>query len=288
MCRLRGINFGYADSERELRETPELFDNAFVDPCNYLDELLNKGKFLVLGRKGSGKTAYGAKIRRMSELDSEIVVKSCSLSALNYLEFEENFSNNVNQGGRKFLASWKYLLLLEIVKIIFEKFPNQENEDMRTIFEALKECGALPSADLLHTVQNVQQKGFAIKLGNLLEVNGEKKKTVEIAKPEKIAEIIMRTLKDCAFGETRFYLIIDGLDDVLRGTHFSSDVITGLIRAAEELNQDFQLSSMQVKIVILLRTDIFEMCRDPDLNKIKRDSSINLIWNKDSLMITSY
>lgn len=142
MCRLRGINFGYADSERELRETPELFDNAFVDPCNYLDELLNKGKFLVLGRKGSGKTAYGAKIRRMSELDSEIVVKSCSLSALNYLEFEENFSNNVNQGGRKFLASWKYLLLLEIVKIIFEKFPNQENEDMRTIFEALKECGA--------------------------------------------------------------------------------------------------------------------------------------------------
>lgn len=283
MCRLRGINFGYADSERELRETPELFDNAFVDPCNYLDELLNKGKFLALGRKGSGKTAYGAKIRRMSELDSEIVVKSCSLSALNYLEFEENFSNNVNQGGRKFLASWKYLLLLEIVKIIFEKFPNQENEDMRTIFEALKECGALPSADLLHTVQNVQQKGFAIKLGNLLEVNGEKKKTVEIAKPEKIAEIIMRTLKDCAFGETRFYLIIDGLDDVLRGTHFSSDVITGLIRAAEELNQDFQLSSMQVKIVILLRTDIFEMCRDPDLNKIKRDSSINLIWNKDSL-----
>ena len=124
------------------------------------------------------------------------------------------------------------------------------------------------------SVQNVQQKGFAIKLGNLLEVNGEKKKTVEIAKPEKIAEIIMRTLKDCAFGETRFYLIIDGLDDVLRGTHFSSDVITGLIRAAEELNQDFQLSSMQVKIVILLRTDIFEMCRDPDLNKIKRDSSI--------------
>lgn len=66
------------------------------------------------------------------------------------------------------------MLLLEIVKIIFEKFPNQENEDMRTIFEALKECGALPSADLLHTVQNVQQKGFAIKLGNLLEVNGEK------------------------------------------------------------------------------------------------------------------
>lgn len=283
MCKLKGINFGYADSEKELRETPELFDKAFVDPCNYLDELLYGIKFLVLGRKGSGKTAYGAKIRRLATLEPDLVVKPCSLSALNYLEFEDNFSNTGNRGGRKFLASWKYLLLLEIVRIIFEKFPNQENEDMCTLFEALKECGILPSDSLLHTVQNVQQKGLTIKLGKFLQLDNERKETVEVAKPDKIAEIIMRTLKDCAFGDTRFYLIIDGLDDVLRGTHFSSDVITGLIRAAEELNLSFHYSSMQVKILVLLRTDIFELCRDPDLNKIKRDSSINLTWNKDAL-----
>ena len=114
MCKLKGINFGYADSEKELRETPELFDKAFVDPCNYLDELLYGIKFLVLGRKGSGKTAYGAKIRRLATLEPDLVVKPCSLSALNYLEFEDNFSNTGNRGGRKFLASWKYLLLLEI------------------------------------------------------------------------------------------------------------------------------------------------------------------------------
>ena len=82
MCKLKGINFGYADSEKELRETPELFDKAFVDPCNYLDELLYGIKFLVLGRKGSGKTAYGAKIRRLATLEPDLVVKPCSLSAL--------------------------------------------------------------------------------------------------------------------------------------------------------------------------------------------------------------
>lgn len=102
MCKLAGINFGHADSEKELLETPELFDSAFVDPRNYLDKLLYGLQFLVLGRKGSGKTAYGAKIRRLAMENLDIVAHACSLSDLNYSSFEHFADQNVD-GGRRFL-----------------------------------------------------------------------------------------------------------------------------------------------------------------------------------------
>jgi hypothetical protein len=72
------------------------------------------------------------------------------------------------------------------------------------------------------------------------------------------------------------------LDDALRGKQFSSDIITGLIRAAESINYKLRLT-LHLKIIILLRSDIFELCRDPDLTKIKRDSTINLSWTKEDL-----
>ena len=114
MCRLAGINFGYADSEKELIETPELFDSAFVDPRNYLTKLMYGPSFLVLGRKGTGKTAYGAKIRRIAMENEDIIVQPCMLSDLNYSTFE-TFADQNASGGRRFLYVWKYLLFLEIV-----------------------------------------------------------------------------------------------------------------------------------------------------------------------------
>ena len=80
-----------------------------------------------------------------------------------------------------------------------------------------------------------------------------------------------------------FYLIIDGLDDALRGEKFSSDIITGLIRAAESINMELYHSQIHFKVIILLRSDIFELCRDPDITKLKRDVTINLSWTKDDL-----
>ena len=63
-------------------------------------------------------------------------------------------------------------------------------------------------------------------------------------------------------------MIIDGLDDVLRLEDFSLDIVTGLLRAISHINKSFSIAEVRVKVVLLMRTDIYELCRDPDLNKI--------------------
>lgn len=284
MCKLAGINFGYADAEKELSEMPDLFDSAFIDPKNYLKELLNGRKFLILGRKGSGKTAYGAKIRRLSsDKNNHIIAKLCSLSDLNYSSFQSEFADPNVFGGRKFLGIWKYLIMLEVIRLIFDKCPEQENQELSELYDGLKKYGLLSSGDLVHTASELKTSELKINLKNIFQFSYGNKKEKVVNGPSEISEIMLDTVCNCFFGENKSFIIVDGLDDVLRSFTFSSDIITGLLRAAENLNSKFKSSLVNIKIIILLRTDIFNLCRDPDLNKIKRDSSINLSWSKDDL-----
>lgn len=281
MCKLAGINFGYADSEKELLETPELFDSAFVDPKNYLPKLLDGYPFLVLGRKGTGKTAYGAKIRRMAQKDEDIIVHSCLLSELNYSSFEA-FAEQDVRGGRRFLYIWKYLLFLEAIKLIDSSFPNNENERLNIFIQALRDCGFLPSEDLVHTLKSLETTSLSLSIKNVFSAGKNYEEKVVLSGTDEITDNGINVLRDAYFGEKKFYIIVDGLDDALRGSKFSSDIITGLIRAAESINNYLRLT-LHLKIIILLRSDIFELCRDPDLTKIKRDSTINLSWTKEDL-----
>lgn len=281
MCRLAGINFGYADSEQELIETPELFDSAFVDPRNYLTKLMYGPSFLVLGRKGTGKTAYGAKIRRIAMENEDIIVQPCMLSDLNYSTFE-TFADQNASGGRRFLYVWKYLLFLEIIKLIKNTFPDNENQELNLMIGSLQEYGILPTEDIVHTAKHLDTTNISLSIPNVFSVGKSAEKELVLTGTDEIADKGIEVLKKAYLGEKYFYIIIDGLDDALRGKQFSSDIITGLIRAAEAINNKLRLT-LHLKIIILLRSDIYELCRDPDLTKIKRDSTINLSWTKDDL-----
>lgn len=282
MCKLAGINFGYADSERELLETPELFDSAFVDPKNHLDKLLYGIQFLVLGRKGSGKTAYGAKIQRLGMINQDIVAHSCPLFDLNYSLFESYADHHVT-GGRRFLNIWKYLLFLEMIKLINKSCPEQENATFSDFVDSLKKHGLFPSEDIVHTAKHLKINNISVNVANIFEAEQKSEKELVLSGIDEIADAGLKILQDTYWGEKRFYIIIDGFDDALRGEKFSSDIITGLIRAADAINRIIMHTRINFKIILLLRSDIFELCRDPDLTKIKRDSTINLSWTREDL-----
>ena len=83
------------------------------------------------------------------------------------------------------------------------------------------------------------------------------------------------------------YLLIDGLDDILNVEKFEPKVITGLIRACEEINTFFRKNTLFLKIIIFVRTDILSICRDTNISKILRDSMIGLDWKIDDTSDTS-
>lgn len=282
MCKLNKVFFGYADAEEEFNQRPELFDSAFVDPHNYLDKILNSPKYLILGRKGSGKTAFSAKIRRVADLSDNIFANPCSLADMDYVSFGSFAETNVS-GGKRFRSIWKFLLMTEILKMIFKKFPEQENFELTELYEGLKSYGFITSDSLVRVATKIKNTQMTLNIAEIFEATTDVECNATLNGPDEIADLILNTIQDSYFGERKFFLIIDGLDDVLRLENFSPDIVTGLLRAISFINKSFSIAEVKVKVVLLMRTDIYELCRDPDLNKIKRDAAINLSWTKDDL-----
>lgn len=98
---------------------------------------------------------------------------------------------------------------------------------------------------------------------------------------EEIYNAILRIIKNI-YLTNRFIFIIDGLDDILNNTEFKAEIITGLIRASDIINSSIKKCTINVKIILLIRDDVLNLCRDPNLSKILRDSSIRLNWAIDN------
>lgn len=138
----------------------------------------------------------------------------------------------------------------------------------------------LPTMILAITVTRLVEARFSIKYQSVFQHNRKYAHDVELRGAEEIYTAIKNSIKDI-YLPRKFILIIDGLDDILNNTEFKAEIITGLIRAVDEINRVFKKTTLSIKTIILIRDDILNLCRDPNLSKISRDSGIRLSWAID-------
>lgn len=276
MINIKEIDFGRADANREASLNPSKFKEAFYDPEDYLDELMAGEKFLLVGRKGDGKTAYGAQIELVAQEHNMYACRR-TLDNFNDVTFEklktyEKLSTN------PYISIWKCILLIEYVKMIYEHEPNIQKQEYLGLIDALRRQGFFdPDDDITITVDKLVESNTKITLKNVFQHNRKYNYDEELCGAEKIYSTTKKTIQSLYLGE-KFILVIDGLDDLLKYKEFKPDVVTGLIRAVNDINLAFRKSTLSVKTVLLIRNDIYVLCRDANLSKIYRDAAIKLSW----------
>jgi hypothetical protein len=92
---------------------------------------------------------------------------------------------------------------------------------------------------------------------------------------ESLKQIIVRF----AFHGQQF-LVVDGLDDILINHTVQYETLTALIFEAQRLNSFFKVNSVPISIVVLCRTDLYEVLPGPNKNKVRQDSAIEIDWYK--------
>jgi hypothetical protein len=101
---------------------------------------------------------------------------------------------------------------------------------------------------------------------------------------------IFNLLKEVCYNvsvKAKHLLVIDGLDDLLTLQLMQHNIITSLIAVADRINMQFLDSSVNAKIILLCRTDLFEILPGSNLNKIKHDSAIILNWYEEGVPLSS-
>ncbi|MCR9236320.1 MAG: hypothetical protein NXI17_06580 [Alphaproteobacteria bacterium] len=135
-------------------------------------------------------------------------------------------------------------------------------------------------------MKTITSQGYSLNLagfGGGFQSDGETAEFDYVKANESMREFILSVIDD---GE--YYIIFDELDedyrDVLnpdrRDSYF--ELLISLFKAVQVIRTDFSNSNTNIRPVIFLRDDIFDLCRDVDKNKWL-DRAVTLNWTESQL-----
>jgi len=277
----KDIQFGESEAEFEKSFFPKLLLDGYLDSYGYTSQVLNGHKFLILGSKGSGKSAIGSRLELLAEnanpknlfvtqyiLDRDFPYKSFS-ELLPGSEAPEN----------RYPNHWEFLLLIGLldsfrkdVDLISSGIVKMDSLDL------LEKLGLI-NRSLTEMVTTAKKSEFEFNI----KVLRYKTESDQTEKPLNI-DALFAIIKDAVYAiksQNKHLIIIDGLDDMLSHRQKQYRSIMALIIAADRINKKLKDADINAKIVILCRTDLFDRLSDSNKNKIALHSSITLNWYQD-------
>lgn len=270
------LYFGKSDGQNEAIEDPDAFIRSFVNPANALDQIVRGQNFLVLGPKGTGKSAIAWYLKQTERLGGYIVtIRDAATLPLADIP---RIKTGQPSGAERTVTAWKFILLANYLELLL-KDPS---------------CSLLLSADVERVARALRQLGFTGEAAGkvVLDTATQTFKipipTVgEIYEREQSQELDifhltphMERWVTRATSESRALLILDGLDSIFLNDLKYEESLSSLVQAAYNLNQSMRHHKAKGAIVVLMRNDVFARIssRVPDSQKMRDDQSLQLDW----------
>jgi hypothetical protein len=258
---------------------------------NAVQRIQQDEAFLVLGRKGSGKTAI---VRYFTESPEFL-----SSRALNLRGYPWNVhASRIDRGASEaeaYVASWRYLISVEIASLALRHDPSKRNVNSKSIDKFFHDNygGVEPGLkDILRPPK--------LKLGKMSfmpAIMGNQIGGVDLDRSDsnlglgRELDAISSALLDASINLCkeanipRLMLHIDELDQGLSSLDRKrSEMIVGLILAAREIRRDSRKKGACISPVVYLRSDLWSELEFSDKNKISQTQALHLEWSSDSLL----
>jgi hypothetical protein len=123
---LKDINFGIVAGEDEALYLTS-FEKYFYDAQEYSQEVLEPNIYLIIGRKGTGKSLLAYYICKLHKQESNRLTEVISFKNFQFnllSEFRE-----VERTSKEYFSIWQWCLLVELSKLICNKDNLQSGQD---------------------------------------------------------------------------------------------------------------------------------------------------------------
>ncbi|MDD5213660.1 MAG: hypothetical protein PHG82_04515 [Candidatus Gracilibacteria bacterium] len=267
-----------------------LLKEYFLQTSAFL-ELSTTKKFLVAGRKGTGKSALKSQFEEQYKNKANTFVLNLNFDDIFTSTFFDNITYEDNKTYRDLI---KFLMLIRLLMIIADEDLVSQN-DRNVIIEFLQYNGfRLESFSQLYGKLQNDDEILVDKIGiNLFGVvSGEKSFKNEKDSFNKINySQLLPDLELYIFNTLEkigkdYYILIDKLDEFWSSYgDVYNRIIVSFLTVIKDLNYKFRNSkkSSKSKIIIFIRSDMVEIIRglDGNLNKIWQDEMIKIDWQSD-------
>lgn len=269
-------------------------DDAVLDYFLSTDavERIASGKsFLVLGRKGTGKTAL---VRYFSESKASGTSRPLSLRGYPWSIHAQRIDRGASE-IEAYVSSWRYLIAVELASLLLSNPRSSLTWKSEVLSKFLEENygGSQPDLNKILQPKKLSFSKFNITpsiLGNqiggveLERKTGDHNLGLELnALSDSIMDAILAAAKD--LGITSLNLHFDELDQGLdRLDDERRRMLIGLVLAAREVRRESSSSEITVNPVVYLRSDLWDEMSFSDKNKISQTLTLHLNWSSDELL----
>ena len=288
---LEDLSFGASAAENEFRELA-----GYYLETDQFQRALRGEVRLVVGRKGSGKTAIFAQVRDRMREERQNIVVDLRPDGYQLLKFKEMVLKFLGQGSLEhtITAFWEYLLLLEICYKLLEKDRLPHTRDYRLVVPYRK-LAAIYDSD-----RYVSEGDFSERLSRLLLHLTEDYRTKygedanRTLTQQEITELLYRhdvnLLRDQVVEYLKvkkgLLLLFDNLDKgwPTHGLTVTDIVILrALLEATRKLERQLQRRDIDCRTLAFLRNDVYELLvsETPDRGK---EGRVALDWSDPDLL----
>jgi len=274
--------FGAIDADND-----DLLFDCFEDHEAFKD-LLNFKKFIIVGRKGSGKTAIFKKILMTKENDLFTFGHTFSDYPWHYHDKQAKLGIPEYD---KYTHSWKYLIMLTLSKIILNQdyslpFNDETYDDLIKIEQFVLDTYGTRDPDvtqIFSPTRKLKLKPYFSLDWKILKLGISPESVPMQELPTIIQEVnynLINYIVQCLNPENRYFICFDQLDLGFdpNNPEYSNRLI-GLLLACRDINIKAKENDKKLFIVIFLRNDIYGRLHFEDKNKIT-DNYLSMIeWD---------
>ena len=275
-------SFGGIDAD-----TDQLLDQCFEDHIAF-KEAVSGDRFLIVGRKGSGKTAIFRKI--LTSKAENLFTFGHTFRDYPWHHHDLQMRTGVPE-QECFIHSWKYLILMGLAKILVNFDSSQPWSDAAVDHLAKLEAFVIDTygskdPDIHQIFQPVTKlkinPTFSAKLGPISV--GASPKIVPISDLPTIAPEVNNAISEkivASLNPTNsYYILFDELDLGFDPNEKNYRLrLIGLILAARDLNVLARQETKKLNVVVFLRDDIYEILQFEDKNKITESALARIAWD---------
>lgn len=290
---LKKLNLGATSAENEMRD----LNAYYLETDQYLKALRGEAH-LVVGRKGSGKSAIFLQIRdrERDRNRSKNIVLDLKPDGYKLIKFKERILSFLEEGSYQhtITAFWEYVLLLEICYKILEKDKGRHITD-HALYDGYRSLANLYQTDDFSSEGDFSERmsGLMEKIYSEYEARHSGQSGVRLNASEVTQLLYKHDLKNLrikliSYMENKgaLWLLFDNIDNGWPTTglcHEDLLIIRALIDATRKIERDFDRKNLEVYTAVFLRNDVYELLIKETADRGK-EASVILDWTDSDLL----
>lgn len=264
---------GDKTAENDLK----MLNDAFVETADFRTLLESDDRTVVVGRRGTGKSALFLQLRQHWEKDKRIITLSFSPEDSDIIGFRSilrPFAESFILARAATKLLWRYSIMMEMANSIASNYKLRTHiERDELLIDHLKRWNEA-KGNIINKCRSVAKKYLSSE--NPEEAIGDLPLNLDLTAIED------RVTRLFSKADRRVVILMDRLDEGYESDTIGIGIIAGLAYAAIELNQKSEL----FRPIIFLRDNIYRSLtsEDPDYSRNIEGQVIRLHWDWAQLL----